>query len=247
MPLLIVTYAIQIACAVHAVRRGYPYMIIFMIVAFPFVGCAVYVIAVLLPEMAASRTAQKAKASVHNTVDPTRHLRRHYQDLEVADTIENKLKLADELSDLGRPKDAIPLYQACLEGVYADNPDIMLKLAKACYEIDDHAAARKTLEAIVERHPDYESDDGHLLYARCLQAAGEVDEAIREYRAVCDYFVGPEARCLFGQYLMKLGRDEEARAMFRDVIAGFKHVSPALKKRHAEWLRIAQDALRELS
>jgi len=41
MPFLFLTYAVQFCCAVHAVRRGYPYMLIFMIMAFPVMGCLV--------------------------------------------------------------------------------------------------------------------------------------------------------------------------------------------------------------
>ena len=244
MPLLILTYVIQIAFGIHALRRGAPYMVIFMIVAFPFIGCAIYFFAVILPEINSSRGAAKTKASVHDAIDPNRHLRKHATNLEIADTIDNKLKMGDELVRRGNPAEAVPLYRECLDGVYADSPEIMFKLAEAYFDCEHYAGARDTLDALIEKNPDFQSQDGHLLYARSLEALNDVDGALREYQALTEYFSGPEAKCRYGLFLESVGRSEQAEAQFRDVVLGSKHAPPAIRKRHAEWLSVAEEHLR---
>ena len=174
----------------------------------------IYIIAVLLPELRNSRAARQAALTIQNTIDPNRDLRRHNQALEIADTVENKLNLADELMSRGQAEDAARLYQDCLDGAYATDPAIMLKCAKAYFAADDHARTRRILETLIENNPDYRSEEGHLLYARTLESLGEIDLALGEYAALCVYYSGPETKCCYGMLLKSQGRQSEARALF---------------------------------
>ena len=244
MPFLILTYLVQVFCAVHALRRGHPIMLVFMILAFPFLGCLIYLFLVLIPEWSNSRTAMKTKSAVRGALDPGRELREAAKALEVSDTVGNRLRMADELAAKGDAASAVPLYEGCLEGVYADSPEIMLKLAQAHFDAGDFAAAKDTLEGLIEQNPDYRSDEGHLLYARALEGAGEADKALREYAAVSGYYSGPQARCHYGLLLEKLGRDQQARQQFQMVVEGARHVTAKLRERHKDWLNLAESRLR---
>jgi len=108
LPLLVATYVLQIACAVHALRRGASYPIIMMIIAFPFIGCAIYVVAVILPDIGSSKAARDAGEAVKGTLAPHRKLKEFATNLEISDTVENKLNLADELRHKGQAGDAVP-------------------------------------------------------------------------------------------------------------------------------------------
>ena len=97
---------------------------------------------------------------------------------------------------------------------------------------------------LIEQNPDYRSDEGHLLYARALEGAGEDDKALREYAAVSDYYSGPQARCYYGILLEKRGLDHQARRQFQMVVDGARHVTAKLRKRHKDWLSLAEARLR---
>ncbi len=240
MPLLIATYLLQIACAVHAFRRGAPYPVIFLIIAFPVIGCVIYVVAVILPDLQNSRGAHQAAEAIKDNLAPNRHLRRAADNLEIADTVENRLRLADELSDKERYGEAVPIYRGCLEGPFADNPDILFRLAAAQFEGGDPAGAVATLDELAAANPDYRSEDAHLLYARAHEASGNNDAALREYESVSTYYAGPEAKCRHALLLQAMGRAGEARQLYGEVLRGAKHAPPHVRKRHRDWIDLAQ-------
>ena len=244
MPFLILTYLTQALCAVHAVRRGAPYMLVFMILAFPVMGCAIYLVAVLIPEWSNSRSAWQAKNTIRKKLDPGRGMREAAQALEVSDTVENRLRMADQLVASGDGAAAVPLYQGCLDGTFAENPEIMLKLARAQFDSQEFYGAKATLGSLIAQNPEYRSDEGLLLFARTLEAVGEIDTALNEYDAVCGHFSGPEARCYYGLALERLGRKEEAEAQFQIVVDGARHVTAKLRERHKNWLTLAAQKLR---
>ena len=52
-PLLLLSFALQIACCVHVVRTGRPLYWVFILLVFPFLSAIVYFIAEVLPELLA--------------------------------------------------------------------------------------------------------------------------------------------------------------------------------------------------
>ncbi len=244
MPLVVLSYLLQFACAVHAVKRGYPMQIVFLIVAFPFFGCVIYVAAVALPEIQKSRAARQAGEVVRKTIDPGRRMRQRAEALVVSDTVENKMKLADELLAAGDPASAIALYRACLEGVFADDPDILLRLGHARFVIEDYRGAKAALDRLAKDNADFRSEAVHLLYARVLEGVGETDTALAEYMAVCRYYSGPEAKCRYAMLLKSIGRMAESKTLVFEVLDGARYVSPRLRRRHKDWLKWAEAELR---
>jgi hypothetical protein len=243
MPAVIALYTVQFFCALHALKRGAPYAVIFLIFAFPLVGCAVYVVAVILPEFSQSRGAREAKEAISKTLDPDRSLRRSAKDLRRTDTVENRMKLADSLVEKGSYPEAIELYDTCLDGPYEDDPDIMLRLACALFEAERYGEAVTRLEILKERNPDYRSQDGHLLYARALEANGADDAADAAYRDVTDYFAGAEARYRYALFLKRQGQDFQAKALLEEILEAAKDSPSHHRKLEREWIRRTRQAL----
>jgi hypothetical protein len=93
-----------------------------------------------------------------------------------------------------------------------------------------------------KRWPDFQSAEGHLLYARSLAEAGRLDEALEEYHAVSAYFPGAEARVRYG-LLRMVGRTAEARIVFNELLLQMKRAPKYLRDAHAEWLANAEKQL----
>jgi hypothetical protein len=69
-----------------------------------------------------------------------------------------------------------------------------------------------TLDELIARNPAFKSPDGHLLYARALEAEGRTDAALSEYATLSQYYAGAEARLRYGQLLRRSGRVRGPRA-----------------------------------
>ena len=82
-----------------------------------------------------------------------------------------------------------------------------------------------------------------MIYARALEAQGHLDDACIEFEALARYFAGEEARARLGLIYQKLGRTEEARALFDNVVKNVTGGTPFYKRQQREWLRVAQSNL----
>jgi hypothetical protein len=84
------------------------------------------------------------------------------------------------------------------------------------------------------RWPDYQSADGHLLYARALEASGRTEQAMSEYQAIANYYPGAEARVRYGLLLDKAGGNAEAKTVFGEVVTQAKRAPKYARRAQAE-------------
>ena len=238
-PLLILSAILQIGCVIHVVRTGRPMYWIFLLFIGSYIAIAAYLLAEVLPGLGQSRTARRAPRGAHDRIDPERHKREASRQLDVADTLDNRRKLAQESFNSGDYQQAAELYRSGLRGLYATDPELMLGLARCQFELNLNAEARQTLDELIAANTDFRSNDGHLLYARCLEALGDIPGAIHEYEALVDGFTGEEARVRFGLLLKREGRAAQASEVFNKVLKRSRVAPKYYQREQHEWIDIA--------
>jgi hypothetical protein len=119
----------------------------------------------------------------------------------------------------------------------------LLGRARAEFGLDRLQEAISTLDELRQRWPDYQSAEGHLLYARALEDSGRLHEAADEYHALTNYYPGAEARVRYGLLLRKLGREAEARALLTELLAQMRRAPRYVRKAQAEWIAMAEKAV----
>ena len=116
----------------------------------------------------------------------------------------------------------------------------MLGLARALFARGDATGARQTLDELIEKNPSFRSIDGHILYARALEAEGNVDKAAEEYEALVGYDAGAEARYRQAALLKRMGQDGRARELFRRLVEDAELTSRHARQLQKEWLDLAR-------
>ncbi len=240
MPFGILELGLQILLAIHAARTGRLQPWLYIIVFLPGIGCLLYVIIELLPELTSGRTGRKLQSGVVAAVAPGRTYRALARQVEIAPTVYNKRNLAEECLQLGRPAEAVELYRACLTGLHADDPGLRYGLARALFEAGDAPGAVAELDALGRDHPKHRTAEGHLLYARSLDAAGQTDLALGEYAALVEYFSGEEARFRYGELLARTGRTEQAMEQYREVVRRVDLVGSVYRRVQRPWYDAAR-------
>src|SRR3954470_22445332 len=172
MLLYIIGIALSIPLIVHCIRTGRNTIWVWVLLSLPLVGSAVYFFVEIFPELRNSRASRRAMRGLRSTLDPEGGLRRAENEMKVSGNVASRQRYADELVRLGRAAEALPIYQNCLTGVFADDPKLLLGYAHARFAAGDAAGTRETLDELIRKNPDFKSPDGHLLYARALQAEG---------------------------------------------------------------------------
>lgn len=234
---------IAIYFAIHAVRSGQDRYWLFVLFAFPLLGSIVYAVAVWMPEQRYSRHAQALARGVDRVLDPGRAVREAERALEETPSAAHQLRLADALLDAGQPARAVVHYDLARRGVYAADPDIGVRFARALLECGQAQKARETLEDLIRRHPDYRSPEGHLIYARAVAATGDRAKAREEFNAVVPGFAGLEARAHYARLLADWGELADARALCADSLRLADRMPGHARQLNAEWIR----ALRQVA
>jgi hypothetical protein len=245
MPILgAVLFAIDIAMAFHAAKTGRFMPWFYIILLVPGAGAFAYIVVELVPEWLHSHQGQRARARLDKTLDPEKTYRARKSQFEIANTISNREALAQECMALGRHDEARAQYDAILTMPSGDEPRYMVGRARAEFALGRFSDARATLDDLRRRWPDWQSGDGHLIYARALEEDGQLVEAVDEYQALSGYYAGAEPRVRLGLTLRKLGREAEARDVLADVIRQMSRAPLYAQKVQAEWVSMAEAALR---
>lgn len=244
MPLAVVLVVIDVLLVVHAAKTGRFSPWAYVILMIPGLGALAYVLFELVPEAFGSRKGVDARRRVRRALDPERDYRAHADDLTVTDSIANRAALAEQCLALGKFEEALTHYDSIIARPHGEEPAYLLGRARAEFGLDRFQAVVATLDDLRAHWPDWPSADGHLLYARALEAAGRSDEAVEEYAALADYYPGAEARARYGLLLDRLGRGAEAKRVFTDLLAHFRRAPAYVRKAQSEWLGLAAKAVR---
>jgi hypothetical protein len=243
MPIALVLVLLDIMLVCHAARTGRLQPWAFIILMVPGIGAVAYVVVELLPELLGGPHAQQARRHVANKLDPEKLYRALADRLDATDTIANRSALAAECLALGRFDEAERHYDHILKLPIGEEPLYALGKAKAQFGLNRPLDVIATLDDLQARWPEYQSAEGHLLYARALAAAGRAQDALGEFEALVAYAPSAEVRVRYGLLLDQLGRAAEAKAVFAELLVQMKRAPKYVRKVHAEWLSIAEKRL----
>jgi len=243
---LFLSLALQVACAVHVVRSGRPMYWIWLILIGSYLAVLVYALVAVIPDFRHDPRGRHVAKKALQAIDPQRRRRELQRKLDLANTVDNRRHLAEECLDMGDYLNAEELYRGLLGGMYANEPEFMLGLAKAQAGGGDYADARSTLEALIQANPGFRSSEGHMLYARCLEEQGDIDAALKEYQVLADSYPGEEGRFRYACLLGKAQRPTEAREVFENQLKRAQLMPGYYRRKEQSWLKAARRELAQI-
>jgi hypothetical protein len=242
MAYLIISLLIQAAFIIHVIKTGRNQLWIWVLIipGLAFAGILAYIAVEILPQLFASRAARRTARGFRKALDPEADLRRFENEARIGSNVASRQRYAEELARHGRYDEAIAQYRQALTGLYEHDPNLMLGVAQAQFAKKDASAARATLDELIRVNPDFRSPAGHLLYARALEAEGNVQKALEEYRVVAGSFPGAEAAVRYAQLLQAQGRREEAQKVARELLQQARIAPGHYRRAQREWLAAAE-------
>jgi hypothetical protein len=243
MPILgAVALLIQVCFAYHALKTGRRWWI-FVIMAFPVMGCVLYYFIEVFPSSREARDARKAARAIAKAFDPDKGLRERVADVEACGSVENRIQLARECMEQRMYADAAGLYRSCLCGVYETDPDMRFGLASALLLSGDYSEALDRTQRLRASHPGYRSADLDLVTARSLEGMGRLDDALKEFGVLADTYPGEEGRWRYGALLKRLGRADAAQDVFRGMLRNAERLPQHYREAQKSWLDLARQSM----
>jgi len=182
MPIIAVAHVlVALFFAVHSVRTRQNMYWLIILFSFPFLGSVVYFFSVYLPSTRLEQQARKAISSAAKMLDPERELREASDAFDETPTVNNRLRLADAQFERGLFSEAISNYRGCLEGPFASDPLLRVKVARCLVENGHPEQALDTLEQLREESGNAENETFSLLLAQAYAATGRHTEARAEF------------------------------------------------------------------
>jgi len=234
--LTVLNLLVQAAMVIHVLKTGRSRYWIMALIFLPFVSTIAYLVVEVLPEFLGSMTGRKAVRSIKKTINPDAELRQAEAQWQQSANVDNSRRYAEALVDSGKLSQAEDIVNQALTGLFSTEPTLLLVKARLEFEQNRPQQAVESLETLLEQNPDFKSADGHLLYARSLEATGDLKSAVREYAAVSKYFPGVEARYRLALCLRKNGNEQAALAEFSSILNDAKTAPAHFLKSQKHWL-----------
>jgi hypothetical protein len=243
MPILgALVLLIQFCFAYHALKTGRPYWWMFVIMAFPVMGCVIYYFVEVFPGSREHRKARKAARALARVLEPDADLKKRAEELEICGSLDNRMALAAECMNHRMFAEAARLYESCLAGAYAQDGAILFGLARAAVEGGAWAKGAAAIARLKAAAPKLRLQEIRLLEARIHEGRGEYDAALAIYREILPAFVGLEARYRYGRLLLRLGKHEAAMEMFNEVVKHAKRFASSIEEEE-QWAEAARQAI----
>jgi hypothetical protein len=234
----------QVFFAVHAIRQGKAWWLLILFF-FPGVGVLVYFFAEYLPDVRTGglRSAGKKLA---RRLNPAAEVKRLEDEVALSNTVNNRLALADAYLHAGRGDDAVALVRTCLAGIHEDDPRVLGALARAAHGAGQMEEARDAMERL-KRQGTMLTASVQLLDARIAEDSGDLEGALRAYAVLARGAAGEEARCRYALLLKRVGRNDEAYAVFEEMLRHARVSSGHYRREEKKWLDVARRELKERS
>jgi len=232
----VVIWIFQLALVIHVLKTGRNRYWVLFLLFMPLIGGIAYLVIEILPQFFGSMTGQRAVRNVKQTLNPGADLRHHEAAWEQSPNVDNGRRYAQALLGAGNTAQAEEIVDGALKGLFATEPTLLLTKARIQFDQDRTAEAVATLQTLQEHNPDFRNAEGHLLYARALEANGQTDEAVREYSAVSGYFPGVEARYRLAMCLQTNGNNQASRDEMESILNDAKLAPPHFRKSQKHWL-----------
>jgi hypothetical protein len=227
----------------HAVKTGRNSMWLWVILMLQPLGGLVYIALNIVPDIFGGTTAQKVARAARETLDPHREYREAKQAHDETPTVRNQSRLAHAAAHLGHYAEAEALYAAAAQGVHADDPALLLGRAKALLELNRPADALATLEKLGEDEAHGRTPPAALAMARAYDALGRTDEADRAFQWASERMPGFEALARYAAFMAHSGRQDEARAIVRELDQRMTKLRGQFRKEAQTWRDVAARAL----
>lgn len=231
--------ALQIICVVHCMKTGrkdWIYLLVFL----PFVGCVAYFVREIMPGLSTGNSADNLQRALLPGLK-TRELERR---LRIADTDANRLNLAAEYTRLRDYPKAIQLTQACLTGIYANDPNLLMDMARLHFYNGQYQESRNYFNrALPLRNNRIDRPEDEIVYARVLENTGDIERATEEYKKTIRLHHSMEAMYYYGLFLKKQGKVQDAMQQF-SAIQQEKDLHPKYVRRlNYRWIRLSRKEL----
>jgi hypothetical protein len=234
---------VAIFFAVHAVRTGRPIYWLFILFSFPLLGSLVYLLVEYLPGTKIERQVGRTARTIARSFDPDRELREARHAFDLSPTVEKRLRLGKALLSKGQAAEAAEQFDACLQGPFAQDPEIRYHAALARFDNGQMAQALELVNNLRRDRPEFRPEASTLMAARALAQLGRQDEARAQFESALARFDSVDVRARYAIWAAGQGDMATAQRLREELTKSEKYWNRDMRAFHQDLLREVDAAL----
>jgi len=220
-PLLI----LQIFCIYHVYKNKKEYWWIWVILIFPLIGSIIY----LYKEFYSKKNVENITEGLKSAINTNYTVSKLEKKLEFSDTVENKIKVADEYVDKGLYENAFELYHSCLKGIFSNDQDLLRKLTKTSYLKEDYDSAI-TFGICIKRDREFNKSEEKIALAWSYHHTGNQSKARELFSEMDIQFVNYKNRIEFIKFLIEIADSKRAQEISNIILSEINSMDGAERK-----------------
>jgi hypothetical protein len=173
--------------------------------SFPLLGSAAYFFAEYMSSSKINRGVKQVSNIAINLLDPTRELRDARQAFDLTPTVQNRMRLAAALDGAGEYNEAVQQFDACLNGPFANDPEVCFGAAKAKFHNKQPLLATELLLGIRNKLASFRPEELSLLLAQNYAAGQDNTNARIEFIHAYETFGSPDTRAHYALWAANTG------------------------------------------
>jgi hypothetical protein len=204
---------VAIFFAIHALRNGKQIYWLLILFSFPLLGSVVYFFAEYLPSSRVERGVKQVSSKAMQLLDPQRELREARNAFDLSATVQNRMRLAAALDEAGEYQEAVAQFDACLNGPFANDLEVIFGAAKAKFHVQATSAAIDLLLSLRAKEKDFRPEQISLLLAQCYATDNNQQLAKAEFVYAATIFGSAESRFQYAIWSAKTGDMQTAKEL----------------------------------
>lgn len=177
----------------------------------------------LYVHFATRQNIDTVKSTIQTTVNSNFEIEQLLKESKYADTIANRIKLADAYASKTKYLQAITLYESCLEGYNKDDHKTREKLMVARYFVGDNNEVIKHGD-LLKDDVAFKKSESRIVYAWSLSAEGQNEKAESEFKDMDVRFGNYVHRTEYAKYLIEQNREKESKELLLSLQDELSHM-----------------------
>jgi len=205
-------FLLQAFCLYLAFQRNEGQRWYWIILFFPLIGSLIF----LYQTYYNRQNIESFSEGVKSTLNENYKVEKLEREIAFAGTVSNKIVLADEYFNRKNYQAALQVYNSCLEQVYTDDVELLSKLVKVNYQLEDYEAVITHGEKLRDTKT-FNSSDEKVAFAWSHYRLGRTEEADELFKEMDLRFSNYTQRLEFAKYMELRGDNSAAKTLLQEM------------------------------
>lgn len=208
---------LQGICVIHAYRNNAEQRWYWLILLLPLLGSILY----LVHHFGNRSSLETITEGVKGVVNSSHRIEQLEKEVKHADSVTNKLNLADEYVSVGRTEQAIALYEQCATGFMEDDPALRMKLLHAYFLKGDYLTVIRYGD-MLRTEKSFKDAEERVALAWAYYHTGDQSTANAIFESMDRPFTNYTHRLEYCKFLNKSNQPEALRSRLAVILDEFE-------------------------